>query len=146
MPYDVVSVCASLGVHVKTLILAQTWGAWVPQYHAIVLAADLTPAQRISTLAHHIEHAIGGHGPCGTGPFATALVGSGFARGVTLHQDFVADRAAARKLLAGVDLSAAAGQDTLTWAHRLGVTEHMLAVRLQELEEGAWPATSRTAG
>lgn len=147
MPYDVVSVCASLGVHVKTVLLAQTWGAWVPQRRLIVLAVDLTPVQRICTLAHHIEHAIRGHGPCGTGPYASALAATGFARQAAIAQDAVADRAAAHKLLAGIDLSAArADPDTLTLAHRLGVTEHLLTVRLNELGVGAWPATSRTAG
>lgn len=136
MPYDVVSVCASLGVHVKTVVMAQTWGAWVPQYHTIVLAAELTPAQRICTLAHHIEHAIAGHGPCGTGPYGSALATTGFARQGTLLQDAIADRCAARKLLAGVNLPAAAATwDKLALAHRLGVTEHMLTVRLQDLGE-----------
>jgi hypothetical protein len=112
-----------------------------------VLAVDLTPPQRLCTLAHHIEHVIARHGPCGTGPYASALAGTGFALGVTLDQDAVADRAAAHKLLAGIDLSAEAVHcDTLALAHHLGVTEHMLTVRLTELREGTWPATSRTAG
>lgn len=148
MPYDVVSVCAGLGVHIRYVLLRDTWGAWIPQHHMIVLAVGLTAIQERCTLAHHIEHAIAGHGPCGTGPYADLLRSGGALGRLTAAQDSIADHAAARKLLTGVDLRPVAQcTDLFTAAFRLGVTEHMLSLRLEDArKEGAWPGTLRTAG
>jgi hypothetical protein len=148
MPYDPVSICAELGLHIKYVLLRDTWGAWVPQHRTIVIARGLTTIQERCTMAHQVEHALAGHSPCGIGPYADTLRRAGLLGELAVAQDLIADHAAARKLLTGVDLRPVAQcADLFAAAFRLGVTEHLLGLRLNEARgEGPWPGTSRTAG
>jgi hypothetical protein len=139
---------SDLGVTVKRMRLRETWGAWIPRKNAIVLADGLSDIDERCTLAHHMEHALAGHGPCGTGPHADRLRGARMLSSEAARQDDAADRGAARKLLAGVDLQPLAlRRDLPAAARRLGVTEHLLTLRLAELfGDGPWPGTSKIAG
>jgi hypothetical protein len=148
MPYNGVGVCNDLGVSVRRMWLRETWGAWIPRERIIVLAQGLSEINERCTLAHHLEHAMAGHGPCGTGPHADRLRQAGILNRETIRRDAEADRGAARKLLAGADLgSLAGGCDLFAAACRLGVTERLLTVRLADLfGEGPWLATLKIAG
>lgn len=148
MPYDGVSVCTNLGVSIRRVWLRETWGAWIPRERTIVIAEGLSEINERCTLAHHIEHALAGHGPCGTGPYADRRHAAGLRPPDVVRRDEAADKAAARKLLSGVDLSSQRREcDLLAAAGRLGVTERLLALRLTEVfGEGTWPGTSKIAG
>jgi Zn-dependent peptidase ImmA (M78 family) len=132
--------------------LRDTWGAWVPQYRAIVLAEGLTSIQERCVLAHELEHAIAQDEiGCGSGPYADRLAAEGGQNLIAIKQERRADREACRKLIAISDLG-----EVARWAggmgaaaEELGVTERMLSIRLQDLEGEGWPwplETSKIAG
>ncbi|MEO3851722.1 ImmA/IrrE family metallo-endopeptidase [Streptomyces sp. B8F3] len=140
-PYDPWQAADTLGLTIRYAPLRDCLGCWVPPDRLIVLATRLTHVQERDTLAHEVEHALKHDTDCRYAGAAGRLW--------SRRQEARADEAAARKLIPTVDL-----EDALNWAtsreeaaHELGVTEHMLRVRLlirrRDLE---WLDTSRTDG
>lgn len=152
MSYEPQQACADLGISVERMWLRDTWGAWVPQYQAIVLADGLSPIQERCVLAHELEHAIAQDAiGCGSGPYAERHAVEASVSLIAVKQERRADQKASRKLIAISDLG-----EVAQWvdglgaaAEELGVTERMLGIRLQDLEGEGWPwplETSKIAG
>lgn len=137
MSYSPAALLGDLGIPVLTVWLRDTWALWSPVHRKIVIAAGLSPVQKRCVLAHELEHVLADDAGCGFGL-------------LTVRQEHRADIEAARKLMSISDLSAVAqaGVDLRGAALRLGVTQRMLAVRLDDLQgEGwPWPGISKTAG
>lgn len=148
MPYNGVGHRSGLEVTVKRMWLRETWGAWIPRYRTIIIAGGLSEANERCTVAHHMEHALAGHGPCGTGPHADRLREAHLMSRQSMQQDDEADRAVARKLLREIDLKPVATRgDLCAAAGMIGVTERLLALHLTDLfGEMPWLAISKTAG
>ncbi|WUH94619.1 ImmA/IrrE family metallo-endopeptidase [Streptomyces sp. NBC_00433] len=148
MPYNDVGVCSELGITVRRMWLRETWGAWIPRYKTIIIADGLSEANERCTIAHHLEHALAGHGPCGTGPHADRLREAHLMSQLSISQDDDADRAAARKLLSGIALVPLATRgDLCAEAGKIGVTERLLTLRLADLfGEMSWLVPSKIAG
>jgi Zn-dependent peptidase ImmA (M78 family) len=140
-PYDPWKAADELGLHICYEPLRHSWSWWVPGDRLVVMADRLTQVQERCALAHEVEHALNNDTECSNAPPAERV----WARRQEIH----ADEAAARKLVPVVDLEAA-----LHWATsheeaagELGVTEHMLRVRLRiRRRELEWLDTSRTGG
>jgi len=152
MSYEPLQACADRGISVERMWLRDTWGAWVPQYQAIVLADGLSPVQERCVLAHELEHAIAQDEiGCGSGPYAERHAAAAGVSLIAVRQERRADREACRKLIAISDLSEVAqwAEGLGAAADELGVTERMLSIRLQDLEGEGWPwplGTSKIAG
>lgn len=149
--YEPERACEELGIHVERLWLRDTWGAWLPQHHAIVIAHGLSGVQERCVLAHEVEHAraadvIG----CGQGPFAERSATQRKMNLAGVRQERAADLRAARRLIPISDLAPLAqwSADPSEIAAELRVTERMLHIRIEDLDgEGwPWPATSKIAG
>lgn len=136
MSYSPAALLGELGIPILSVPLRDTWGAWSPIHRKIVIAAGLAPLHRRCILAHEAEHVLAGDGACGFGL-------------LTEWQEQRADLEAARKLITLRDLVEITRQEA--WGRAallLGVTDHMLQIRLADLQEEGWPwpATSKTAG
>lgn len=145
MSYEPVQACAELGISVERMWLRDTWGAWVPQYQAIVLAEGLSPIQERCVLAHELEHALAQDAiGCGSGPYAERHEADQSL--LAIKQERRADREACRKLIAISDLGEVArwADDMGSAAEELGVTRRMLSIRLQDLEGEGWPWPQET--
>jgi Zn-dependent peptidase ImmA (M78 family) len=140
-PYNPWDAAEELGLHIRYAPLRDSWSWWVPSDRLVVMANRLTQVQERCALAHEIEHAIKDDSECRN----TSPIEHVWAR----RQEIRADDAAARKLVPAVDL-----EEALNWAtsreeaaYELGVTEHMLRVRLRiRRRELEWLDTSRTGG
>lgn len=126
-----------LGIRVVRTWLRDTWGAWSPEQHAVVVASGLNSVQERCVLAHELEHVLAEDVDCGNQLAA-------------VRQERRADLEAARKLVAISDLAEVAqwAPDIQTAAAELQVTERLLEVRLNDLRGEGWPwrGGSRIAG
>ncbi len=141
LPYNPWDAAEELELHIRYGPLRDSWAWWVPAHRLIVMADRLTQVQERCALAHEVEHARNKDTECRN----ASLISPVLAR----RQEIRADEGAARKLIPVVDL-----EEALVWAtsreeaaHELGVTEHMLRVRLRiRRRELEWLDTSRTGG
>ncbi|MGW7688928.1 ImmA/IrrE family metallo-endopeptidase [Streptomyces asiaticus] len=150
MSYEPTRACREFGIPVERMRLRDTWGAWIPNRRLIILTTGLSPAEERCVLAHQVEHAlVADTAGCGIGPYANS-VRHQFSS-LTIRQERRADREAARKLIPDSHVAAVARWargNICVAAEKLGVTEGMLRVRLDDTGE-AWPwpqATSKIAG
>jgi Zn-dependent peptidase ImmA (M78 family) len=134
-PYDPSAELSRMGIGIVRCWLRDTLGVWSPQDQAVVVADGLSPIQERCVIAHELEHVLAGDMGC---------AGS---RGV--RAELLADRRAARKLVAVSDFYRAAqwAADEHELAEELQVTTWMVRARWADLEGGAqWRATSKIAG
>lgn len=117
-----------LGITVARTWLRDTWGAWSPEHRRVVIASGLSTVQERCVLAHELEHVLAADADCGD-------------RLTSIRQERLADREAARKLVAISDLAEVAQwtTDLHTAAAELQVTERLLEVRLNDLRGEGWP-------
>jgi Zn-dependent peptidase ImmA (M78 family) len=116
---------AELGVSVVFLTLPDgVLGCWCPEIRTIYLSPDLDQAERRSTLAHELVHAVRGDEPCAT----TEL---------EIRQEAIVEVRAAELLVPLDDLASA-----LRWCHdeaeladELWVDEAIVRTRLDNLSE-----------
>lgn len=140
--YSPQRVLAHFGIRIVHAWLRDTWGLWLPEQRAVVVAEGISPVQERCTLAHEVEHVLANDaGGCGFNPAS----GSGEVRAQVEKQ---ADLRAARKLVAISDLASVAqrGLTLSVTAAELQVTERLLAIRLDDLKGEAWPDTLKIAG
>lgn len=134
-------VLAQFGIRIVRAWLRDTWGLWLPEHQAVVVAEGISPVQERCTLAHEVEHVLAGdEGGCGVNP-----AGTGEDRA---QVEKLADLRAARKLIAISDLASVAQRELSLseTAAELEVTERLLKIRLNDLKEEAWPDTLKIAG
>ncbi|MGA5330993.1 ImmA/IrrE family metallo-endopeptidase [Streptomyces griseoincarnatus] len=128
-----------LGVTIVRTWLRDTWGAWSREHRSVVIASGLSHVQERCVLAHELEHVLADDVDCGD-------------RITSIRQERLADREAARKLIAISDLAEVAQwtTDLHSAAAELQVTERLLEVRLNDLRGEGWPwrrqGGSRIAG
>ncbi|PBC72212.1 uncharacterized protein DUF955 [Streptomyces sp. TLI_235] len=133
--YDPCAELEHMGIPVIRTWLRDTWGAWLPQDQAIVIAEGLNAVQERCVLAHELEHVLAGDTLCAT------------IRGV--RAELLADRRAARKLLPISEFYRVMqwASDEFQMAEELQVTPWMIRARYADLEGGAqWLGTSKIAG
>jgi Zn-dependent peptidase ImmA (M78 family) len=133
--YEPLAELERLGIPVIRLWLRDTWGAWSPKDRAIIVADGLSPVEERCVLAHELEHVLAGDTGCAG------------AQGV--HAERLADRHAARKLIALSDFCRVRqwAEDEYEMAEELGVTPWMLRARFEDLEgKSQWLGTSKIAG
>jgi Zn-dependent peptidase ImmA (M78 family) len=134
-------VLAQIGIRIVRAWLRDTWGLWLPDQRAVVVAEGISDVQERCTLAHEVEHILAGdQGACGLTPTGT--------EDERARIEQRADLGAARKLIAISDLGRIAQQELSLseTAAELGVTERLLRVRLHDLKGEAWPDTLKIAG
>lgn len=134
-------VLAQIGIRIVHAWLRDTWGLWLPEQRAVVVAEGISPVQERCTLAHEVEHILADdQGACGLDP-----VGTEAERALIEER---ADLRAARKLIAISDLGEVAQRELSLseTAAELDVTERLLTIRLDDLKGEAWPDTLKIAG
>ncbi|NUW06286.1 ImmA/IrrE family metallo-endopeptidase [Streptomyces sp. CAI-21] len=141
--YEPWDLCVELDICVRRIALADTWGAWIPQHQAIVLARGLNPVQERCVLAHQAEHALANHTvSCGLGPFADQPHVQAALSPMARRQDRHATIEAARKLIPLSELAAtlrARARSVTEAAFHLRVTPDVLCTRIADLQKEGWP-------
>lgn len=113
--YDPFEHADRLGVDVVFGRLRSTDGLWIPERRTIILKRGMRALHERSILAHELGHVCLGHTESNT------------------RNEFLADRWAARKLIAADHLAEVAQiyTDPGQWCIELSVTPHMLETYLQ---------------
>jgi hypothetical protein len=108
--YDPYAHADQLGIRVETGRIRSANGLWIPEERMIVLKRGLRVWHERQVLAHELGHVTMGH------------------QDSTPRNEFLADRWAARKLIAPDHLADVArmSPDPGVWALELGVTNHLL--------------------
>jgi Zn-dependent peptidase ImmA (M78 family) len=139
--YSPHSVLKQLGIRIIRTWLRDTWGLWLPDRHAVVVAEGISEVQERCTLAHEVEHILANdQGACGMKATGSEPERAEIEHGLDLR--------ASRKLIAISDLGTVAPKQLSLseTAAELKVTERLLKIRLTDLKGEAWPDTLKIAG